>query len=265
MAFEKVSPGHPDCLCDRIANALVDMAYKKERFPKIAVEVLLAHGYCHVVAETSVKLNKKDVKAAVYRIVGEKVKVDYKEYPQDPHLAANQSHGIKVGDNGVYKGFPVTAEQKRLAQIAKDIYEVYPYDGKYILDGDKLIICQSHAKTEDLQRIFKRAIVNPLGEWTGGPNCDSGVTGRKLGSALGDSVVGGSPFGKDLSKGDVSIAIYAFLKAQKTKKPVWISVAIGDEYVDGKPYSEIVEIARSYINSIGGFEKFAEWGLIRAE
>lgn len=27
-------------------------------------------------------------------------------------------------------------------------------------------------------------------------------------------------------------------------------------------YSEIVEIAREYIRSIGGFEKFAEWGLV---
>lgn len=36
------------------------------------------------------------------------------------------------------------------------------------------------------------------------------------------------------------------------------------EYVDIdsiKPYSEIVEIAREYIKSVGGFEKFAEWGL----
>ena len=28
-------------------------------------------------------------------------------------------------------------------------------------------------------------------------------------------------------------------------------------------YSDIIEIARDYINKIGGFEKFAEWGLIR--
>ena len=38
--------------------------------------------------------------------------------------------------------------------------------------------------------------------------------------------------------------------------------AIGDEMIDGRPYSEIVEIAHNYINQIGGFEKFAEWGLI---
>ena len=41
-----------------------------------------------------------------------------------------------------------------------------------------------------------------------------------------------------------------------------LSCAIGDEYVDGLPYEEIVDIARDYINAVGGFEKFAEWGLV---
>lgn len=50
-------------------------------------------------------------------------------------------------------------------------------------------------------------------------------------------------------------------KAQETGNPVQLSCAIGDDYVDGKPYAEIVEIARKYIEKIGGFEKFAEWGL----
>lgn len=30
---------------------------------------------------------------------------------------------------------------------------------------------------------------------------------------------------------------------------------------NGKPYSEIVKIAKEYIQKIGRFEKFAEWGL----
>ena len=37
----------------------------------------------------------------------------------------------------------------------------------------------------------------------------------------------------------------------------------GVEFVDGRPYEEIVKIAKDYIDSLGGFEKFAEWGLIR--
>ncbi len=52
------------------------------------------------------------------------------------------------------------------------------------------------------------------------------------------------------------------LKAQQTGEVVNISCAIGDEMVDGLPYSEIVEIARKYIEGVGGFEKFAEWGLV---
>ena len=38
--------------------------------------------------------------------------------------------------------------------------------------------------------------------------------------------------------------------------------AIGDDAVGGVPYSEIVETARAYIKNLGGFEKFAEWGLV---
>ena len=53
----------------------------------------------------------------------------------------------------------------------------------------------------------------------------------------------------------------AFLKAQETGKPVELCCAIGDEEIDGIPYADIVEQARGYIQSIGGFEKFAEWGL----
>ena len=34
-----------------------------------------------------------------------------------------------------------------------------------------------------------------------------------------------------------------------------------DKEIDGKPYDEVVKIAKEYIESVGGFEKFAEWGL----
>ena len=263
--FEKVNPKHPDKLCDCIAGALVDMAYARERNPRIAVEVLLGHGKCHIIAETSVKLNKKEVKRAVYRIVGHEIKVDYKEVPQDHILSANQHFGVRCGDNGIFRGVPLTEEQKQLTEIATDIFDAYPFDGKYVLDKERLIVCQSNADSNELKRILKKAVINPLGDWTGGSDVDTGVTNRKLGSDMADSVTGGGLHGKDLSKADVSVNIYAFLKAQKIKKVVELSCAIGDETIDGKPYREIVKIARNYIESLGGFEKFAEWGLVRVE
>ena len=259
--FEKVNPCHPDKVADRIAGALVDLAYKKAKNPRIAVEVLIGHGVCHIIAETSVNLNKEDVCMAVNRIAGN-ITVDYVEVPQDGHLANNQTDGIRCGDNGIFKGVPVTEEQKSLSRTAREIFSCYPYDGKYIMDGSKLIICQSNVKTEDLKRLYSDAKINPLGDWTGGTDVDTGATNRKLGSDMADSVTGGGLHGKDLSKADVSVNIYAFLKARETGKPVTLCCAIGDDTVDGRPYAEIVEIARRYIRSVGGFEKFAEWGLV---
>ena len=58
------------------------------------------------------------------------------------------------------------------------------------------------------------------------------------------------------------LAGHTRLKAQETGEEVNLCCAIGDTTIDGKPYSEIVKIARDYIDKIGGFEKFAEWGLI---
>lgn len=260
--IEKVNPCHPDKVADRIAGAVVDLAYKAEENPKIAVEVLIGHGVCHIIAETSAMIDKCDVCRAVHRITGShSIMVNFQCVKQDVHLAANQNGRIRCGDNGIFKGVPLTDEQKVLSMVARNIYALYECDGKYILDGDKLIICQSNAKRDDLIKAYPNAIINPLGYWTGGTDVDTGATNRKLGSDMADSVTGGGLHGKDLSKADVSVNIYAFLKAQKTGKVVELCCAIGDETIDGRPYEEIVEIAREYINEIGGFEKFAEWGL----
>jgi len=258
--IEKVNPAHPDKIADRIAGAIVDIAYRKNNNPKVAVEVLIGHGVCHVIIESSESFTADEVEKAVKRIAGN-VALDLVVEKQDEHLAKNQSGKVRCGDNGIFKGVPLTEEEIKLSSYAKDIYAKNPFDGKYILDGDRLIICQSNTEENDIYEDYPNAIVNPLGYWTGGINVDTGATNRKLGSDMAQSVTGGGLHGKDLSKADVSVNIYAFRKAQELKKPVQFSCAIGDEIIDGKPYSEIVEEAREYINKIGGFEKFAEWGL----
>lgn len=262
--FEKVNPSHPDKVADRIAGAIVDYAYSVENDPRIAVEVLIGHGVCHVIMETSVLVPRSTVEDVVERIVGRRCIVDIVEVPQDIHLASNQKSGLRCGDNGIFKGVPVSQEQRELSHIARELYRQYPSDGKYILDlaSDRLIICQSNATHEAIQAIFQRACVNPLGDWTGGTEVDTGATNRKLGSDMGDAVTGGGLHGKDLSKADVSVNIYAHVKAQETGREVKLCCAIGDDTIDGKKYSEIVEIARKFIDNLGGFEKLAEWGLI---
>lgn len=265
--IEKVNPAHPDKVADRIAGAIVDYCYTKQENPKVAVEVLIGHGLCTIIAETSVKLTEKSVKPIVERIVGEEIKVKLVSVNQDEHLASNQENEIRCGDNGIFKGEPLTDEEMKLTRIAQEIYLKYPTDGKYILDGNKLIVCQSNCDSNELLKELTEnypeydITVNPLGDWTGGTNVDAGATNRKLGSDMGHSVTGGGLHGKDISKGDLSINVYAWLKAQEAGRTKQFSCAIGDREIDGEPYSEIVKIAKVYVDSIGGFEEFACWGL----
>ena len=117
--FEKVNPMHPDKVADRIAGAVVDLAYKVEKDPKIAVEVLIGHGVCHIIAETSAEIDRAEVFRAVHRIAKCDMMVNFNCVSQDKHLARNQSEGVRCGDNGIFKSVPVTDEQKRLSDIAK--------------------------------------------------------------------------------------------------------------------------------------------------
>ena len=261
--YEKVNPMHPDKVADRISGAIVDYAYSIQDNPKIAVEILIGHGRCYIICESSVDIPYDFAQSTCDRISKEHLEVVLMVVPQDRYLSANQMTAMRCGDNGIFKGVPITDEQKKLTQIAKEIYSNYPTDGKYVLNGNNLIICQSHADSDALLKEYPNSIVNPLGFWTGGTKVDSGATNRKLGSDMGDSVTGGGLCGKDLSKADVSVNVYAWLKAQETDKTVELCCAIGDDTVDNRPYAEIVEIAKNYIEHIGGFEKFAEWGLIR--
>ena len=154
--FEKVNPSHPDKVADRIAGAIVDLAYKTEADPKVAVEVLIGHGVCYVIVETSADIFAEQIKRIVTRIAGSMAVISDIR-PQDEILAGNQKEGIRCGDNGIFRGVPVTEEQKALSKIARDIYTSYPYDGKYILDQARLIICQSNAKSVLLKKKYRGA------------------------------------------------------------------------------------------------------------
>ena len=271
--IEKVNMYHPDKLADRIAGSIVDHCYSVQDNPKVAVEVLLGHGLCTVIVESSVDVKSKDVLPIVQRIAGEDTKLKLVSVPQDVHLAENQENEVKCGDNGIFKGVPINNEEMELGEIARRITEKYPTDGKYILDekSKALIVCQSCCDSNELKKWLEyeypeyKITVNPLGDWTGGTDVDTGATNRKLGSDLGRAVTGGGLHGKDNSKSDLSLNIYAFLEAQRTGKEQNYFCAIGDRVVNTdlglKPYAEIVKDAKEYIDTIGGFEVLAEWGL----
>jgi S-adenosylmethionine synthetase len=300
-----VNPSHPDKVADRIAGAIVDLCYTKSRNPKVACEVLIGHGECNIQVETSERISAEDIEAIVSRIAGEGIETRALIVPQDIHLAANQQHGVKCGDNGIFRGVPPTHEQKLLTAIAASIYDRLPFDGKYIINHHiceedakikkwlfgrpprvewDVTVCQSHlSKGEEEHKLLQMLVddygidgwklINPLGEWTGGTDVDTGATNRKLGSDMGDAVTGGGLHGKDLSKADVSVNIYLHQLAQRRDRKIALTwCAIGDDVIisegdqlhhEETRFSDVIEIAREYVKSIGGFEKLAEWGLIR--
>lgn len=272
--FEKVNPSHPDKLADRIGGAIVDLGYRLQKSPKIAGECLIGHGVCHIIIETSVKYDEKDIKAIVDRISDSKVELDLKIVPQDEYLAANQNEEIKCGDNGIFKACKISDEEKKLANIVKKLYNENPKDGKFIYDErtDTLIACQSNIETQKLKKELektgiKNITVNPLGDWTGGINVDTGATNRKLGSDMGRAVTGGGLHFKDISKSDVSVNVYLHkLANEQNLNEVTCKCAIGDKnlIINGKEvsYKEITDEAFKYIQDLGGFEKLGEWGLV---
>lgn len=263
--IEKVNPMHPDKIADRIAGAIVDWAYTQEENPKVAIDVLIGHGQCFIMGESSVFMDEEQIRKIVRRIAGPDINTEIFVAEQDVHLSENQVGEIKCGDNGIFKGVPLTSQEKLMSLLSRFIYMLHPYDGKYILNENQLVVCQSNTTTKTLEKELElveyNKIINPLGDWTGGIDVDTGATNRKLGSDMAQSVSGGGLHGKDLSKPDVALNIYVFKKAQELGREVKLACAIGDKTVDGKPYSEIVNEARDFINEKGGFERFAEWGL----
>ena len=280
--FEKVNPYHPDKVADRIAGAVVDLCYArteggiKSGNPRVAVEVLVGHGTATVIIETSLgrrELTAADVVDIVRRlcpdISTEQMHIMIAE--QDRHLAQNQSRGLRCGDNGIFRGVPVTEEQELLSDFVRYLAERQPTDGKFLvgpMDGVRTedgtlykcqfpssvaLCCQSNMASEDVTRAFKEfcrerdlldehgipmwddkptiPICNPLGDWTGGTDVDCGATNRKLGSDMGDAVTGGGLHGKSLEKADVSVNIVCHELAQLYGTVVTACCAIGDEAV----------------------------------
>ena len=99
---------HPDKIADRIAGAIVDHCYThseggwlKSNPRRVAVEVLLGHGKCYVMIETSCTRAGYVVQRCgcdiVHRIVGDVEIFEITICDQDPELSKqNQKDGIKA-------------------------------------------------------------------------------------------------------------------------------------------------------------------------
>ncbi len=280
---ESVTEGHPDKICDRISDAILDEILKKDPNARVACETTCTTGIISIMGEITTscyvdfpKVARRTVldigyDRAKYGFDGNTCAVVTAIDEQSPDIAQGVNSGYEnreeggaedgnstgAGDQGMMFGYacgetpelmpmPISLAHKmakKLTQVRKDgILEYLRPDGKTQVtveyDGDKpvrvdaVVVSSQHSPDVDIQKLrddIKREVIlttipagladentkffiNPTGRFVvGGPNGDSGLTGRKIivDTYGGYSRHGGGAFsGKDPTKVDRS-ASYA--------------------------------------------------------
>jgi S-adenosylmethionine synthetase len=229
---ECVSPHHPDKLCDRISDAILDAYLEKDPSSRVAVETVGSHGRIFVTGEVTTKAKEIDIPKIVSEIAGEGYALDLHIVAQSPEIAQGVDTG-GAGDQGIMTGYAtretdtyMPKEYELARKLCQAVYEKYPYDGKTQITLDEAgevlsVVCSfQNAPTELLKKLVEANIpnaknyhINPAGDWSqGGFDADAGLTGRKIiiDNYGPEIAVGGGAFsGKDPSKVDRSGAYMA--------------------------------------------------------
>ena len=270
ITSESVTEGHPDKVCDKISDAILDCLIKQDPDSRVAVECLTTTGTVHVAGEVTTKGY-----ADVQKIARDALKdigytnpefgIDCDDagvwaaiHEQSPDISQGVTEGKGedkdqgAGDQGMMYGYasdeteelmplPILLAHKltmRLAYVRKEgvVANIGP-DGKsqvtVLYEDDKpvkvtdVVIAQQHTedrheeelKNDILEHVIKpicgelideqtKIHINATGRFViGGPEGDTGVTGRKIivDTYGGVGRHGGGAFsGKDPSKVDRS-------------------------------------------------------------
>ncbi len=277
---ESVTEGHPDKVCDRISDSILDELLRQDPYARAAVECCAAYNTLFITGEVTANA-KVDYEAVARRAIKE---IGYLhgsfafdacrvielvhgqsadialgvDESQEKKAGGEESDLIGAGDQGMMFGYacreteelmplPIVLSHKlayRLAQIRKEKLVDYlrpdgktqvtvEYDGKKPVRVDTVVISaqhNTHVSHEEIERDMKELVVkavipaklldentkyfiNPTGRFEiGGPEGDSGLTGRKIvvDTYGGRCPHGGGAFsGKDPTKVDRSATYMA--------------------------------------------------------
>ena len=279
---ECITPKHPDKICDRISDAILDKCLSQDPLSRVAVETCGGHGKVFVTGEVTTNAHIGDIENIVNRICEKKMDVTTNIVKQSNFISQGVDTG-GAGDQGIMVGYACNENESYIPQelylardLCKRIYKYFPYDGKtqVTLDDGKIktiVASFQNSTKEQLEQIIVEWLdyevegieihCNPAGDWTqGGFDADAGVTGRKLVvDNYGPRVpIGGGAFsGKDSSKVDRSAAYMARRIAVDTLKMnpdadecfVYLAYAIGyDKPVQATAIVDGVEVDLSSDN-----------------
>lgn len=315
---ESVTEGHPDKVCDRVSDSILDAILAQDKNAHVACETTATTGRINVMGEISTTADvdfEQAIRDAVCDIGYDSeaasfdghicdVNVFLDQQSPDIAMGVNASYELKdgeeaaenqlgAGDQGMMFGYAcdetpelmplaISLAQKmayRLTQVRKDGTLPYlrpdgktqvtvEYDGGMAKRVDTVVVSTQHDEDTPLETIRKDLIekvirpiipeglmddntkifVNPTGRFVvGGPEGDSGLTGRKIivDTYGGYARHGGGAFsGKDPTKVDRSAAYFARYIAKNIvaagiakKAEVQLAYAIGV----AKPVSVMVE------------------------
>ena len=256
---EVVTPKHPDKICDRISDAILDACLEQDSNTRAAIETMGGHGIITVTGELTTKAYV-DIPEIVKEVYVKEIGVQTNIVRQSSEIAQGVDTG-GAGDQGIMVGYACDDNEEYVPQeyylarkLAQEIYHRYPFDGKTQVTIDdfnlRVVASFQNAPAEELEKIVRGYLskysmytveevhCNPAGDWTlGGFDADAGLTGRKLAvDNYGPRVpIGGGAFsGKDSTKVDISAAYMArylavnYLKETNAKEVlVQLAYAIG--------------------------------------